>query len=78
MQIRIVTPAEHETLLPSLIEVLRDSVESGASVGFDEWMGAAVEPRGRRPEPRRKDGKGKHPVGPRGRPGNIRHQGRKR
>jgi GNAT superfamily N-acetyltransferase len=34
MQIRIVTPAEHETLLPGLIEVLRDSVESGASVGF--------------------------------------------
>lgn len=34
MQIRIVTPAEHETLLPGLIDVLRDSVESGASVGF--------------------------------------------
>ena len=34
MQIRIVTPAEHETLLPGLIEVLRDSVDSGASVGF--------------------------------------------
>jgi GNAT superfamily N-acetyltransferase len=34
MQIRIVTPAEHESLLPGLIEVLRDSVESGASVGF--------------------------------------------
>jgi GNAT superfamily N-acetyltransferase len=34
MQIRIVTPAEHETLLPGLIEVLRDSVADGASVGF--------------------------------------------
>ncbi len=34
MQIRIVTPAEHESLLPGLIEVLRDSVDSGASVGF--------------------------------------------
>lgn len=34
MQIRIVTPAEHDTLLPGLIEVLRDSVDSGASVGF--------------------------------------------
>jgi ribonuclease R len=28
--------------------------------------------------PPRKDGKGKHVVGKRGRPGNIRHQGRKR
>ena len=34
MQIRIVTPAEHESLLPGLIEVLRDSVASGASVGY--------------------------------------------
>ncbi|KLE35551.1 ribonuclease R [Aurantiacibacter luteus] len=40
-----------------------------------------VEPRGKRPDkkPRRdgrKDAKGKHQVGQRGRPGNIRHQGR--
>ncbi|QZH74802.1 MAG: VacB/RNase II family 3'-5' exoribonuclease [Erythrobacter sp.] len=38
-----------------------------------------VEPRGARPEKRerpRKDHKGKHQVGQRGRPGNIRHQGR--
>jgi GNAT superfamily N-acetyltransferase len=34
MQIRIVTPAEHDSLLPGLIEVLRDSVASGASVGY--------------------------------------------
>ena len=38
-----------------------------------------VEPRGRRPEKKpRKDRKGKHQVGKRGRPGNIRHQGRKK
>jgi acetyltransferase len=44
MQIRIVTPAEHEALLPGLIEVLRDSVDSGASVGFvapPAWAEAA-------------------------------------
>ena len=56
--------------------------------------GQKVEPRGKRPEkkhrkggshmggPRkagaRKDDKGKHAVGKRGRPGNIRHQGRKK
>ncbi len=56
--------------------------------------GKKVEPRGKRPEkkhrkggshmggPRkagaRKDDKGKHAVGKRGRPGNIRHQGRKK
>ncbi|MEQ8773350.1 MAG: RNB domain-containing ribonuclease, partial [Erythrobacter sp.] len=42
----------------------------------------AIEPRGRRPErrPRREGQKkvGKHAVGKRGRPGNIRHQGRRR
>jgi ribonuclease R len=49
--------------------------------------GAAVVPRGARPEPRerrggprkngpRTDGQGKHELGRRGRPGNIRHQGR--
>jgi ribonuclease R len=45
--------------------------------------GQAVEPRGARPERRerdrggpRRDGAGKHQVGARGRPGNIRHQGR--
>jgi ribonuclease R len=37
--------------------------------------GGRVEPRGNRPEPRRT---GKPPMGKRGRPGNIRHQGRKR
>src|SRR5690606_39011607 len=37
--------------------------------------GAAVEPRGARPEPKKK---GRYQQGPRGRPGNIRHQGRKR
>jgi ribonuclease R len=38
-----------------------------------------VEPRGRRPEKKpRKDRQGKHVVGKRGRPGNIRHQGRKK
>ncbi len=46
--------------------------------------GQKVEPRGRRPDkkPKKnwkgKDQKGKHLVGKRGRPGNIRHQGRKR
>ncbi|MFZ9396127.1 MAG: S1 RNA-binding domain-containing protein, partial [Erythrobacter sp.] len=39
--------------------------------------GMAIEPRGARPAPRRADKpKGKHMVGKRGRPGNIRHQGR--
>jgi ribonuclease R len=44
--------------------------------------GQAIEPRGSRPPVRerkpgpRKDFQGKHPVGQRGRPGNIRHQGR--
>jgi len=45
--------------------------------------GAPIEPRGSRPDDRRrgrggprKDGKGKHQVGQRGRPGNIRHQGK--
>ncbi len=41
-----------------------------------------VEPRGNRPQPRQNGKQGKHPPkhpgGPRGRPGNIRHQGRKR
>ncbi|KLI63867.1 ribonuclease R [Aurantiacibacter marinus] len=49
--------------------------------------GQKVQPRGDRPAPRkdrsfkngpRKDKQGKHQVGPRGRPGNIRHQGRKK
>jgi GNAT superfamily N-acetyltransferase len=34
MHIRIVTAAERGTLMPGLIEVLRDAVDSGASVGF--------------------------------------------
>src|SRR5205085_292212 len=37
-----------------------------------ETGGQRVEPRGSRPEAK----KPKHPVGKRGRPGNIRHQGR--
>ncbi len=43
--------------------------------------GQPIEPRGSRPRARsriRKDRKGKHQVGKRGRPGNIRHQGRKK
>ncbi|MXO64490.1 ribonuclease R [Altericroceibacterium endophyticum] len=51
--------------------------------------GSSVEPRGKRPPPRKgkpaapkdksdKDKKGKHMQGKRGRPGNIRHQGRKK
>ncbi|WAT18351.1 ribonuclease R [Aurantiacibacter sp. MUD11] len=41
--------------------------------------GQRIEPRGRRPEKKpRRDRKGKHLVGKRGRPGNIRHQGRKK
>lgn len=39
--------------------------------------GQPIEPRGRRPQPKpRRDRQGKHMVGKRGRPGNIRHQGR--
>ncbi|MEE1876422.1 ribonuclease R [Altererythrobacter litoralis] len=38
--------------------------------------GMEIEPRGNRPPPRRGPPKGKHMVGKRGRPGNIRHQGR--
>jgi ribonuclease R len=37
--------------------------------------GKPIEPRGARPEPKKK-GRSKHPQGQRGRPGNIRHQGR--
>ncbi|RJY08470.1 ribonuclease R [Aurantiacibacter aquimixticola] len=37
-----------------------------------------VEPRGKRPQSPRKDRKGKHQVGKRRRPGNVRHQGRGR
>ncbi len=43
--------------------------------------GSAIEPRGARVEPRpgqKPGGQGKHVAGKRGRPGNIRHQGRKR
>ncbi len=40
-----------------------------------ESDGSAIEPRGSRPAPKRK---GKYITGKRGRPGNIRHQGRKR
>ncbi|NVE94031.1 ribonuclease R [Altererythrobacter lutimaris] len=43
--------------------------------------GNAIEPRGARPAPRygeRKGGKGKYKAGKRGRPSNIRHQGRRR
>ncbi|MBD3730824.1 MAG: VacB/RNase II family 3'-5' exoribonuclease [Sphingomonadales bacterium] len=53
-----------------------------------EVQTGGIEPRGNRPPPRskprgkpkgpRKDAQGKHEVGKRGRPGNIRHQGRKR
>ena len=39
--------------------------------------GQALEPRGQRPKARR-DRQGKHLVGKRGRPGNIRHQGRRK
>ena len=38
--------------------------------------GAAIEPRGARPEA--KKGRSKHPQGQRGRPANIRHQGKRR
>ncbi len=42
--------------------------------------GNPIEPRGRRPYPRKDPGKktGKYKVGKRGRPGNIRHQGRRK
>lgn len=49
-----------------------------------DGKGGKVEPRGKRPPPRRKkpteikDKAGKHMQGQRGRPGNIRHQGRKK
>ena len=35
-----------------------------------------VQPRGKRPDKPKRDRKGKHQVGRRGRPGNVRHQGR--
>ena len=44
---------------------------------IDADGGKPIEPRGARPEPRNK-GRGKHPQGQRGRPANIRHQGRGR
>jgi acetyltransferase len=34
--IRIVTPAEHDSLVPGLVDVLRDCVAGGASLGFIE------------------------------------------
>jgi len=40
--------------------------------------GQPIEPRGARPEPPRKDRKGKYTQGRRGRPANIRHQGKRR
>ncbi|WP_211371421.1 ribonuclease R [Altericroceibacterium indicum] len=49
-----------------------------------DGKGGKIEPRGNRPPPRRKkptemkDKAGKHMQGKRGRPGNIRHQGRKK
>jgi ribonuclease R len=43
----------------------------------DAEGGKPIEPRGARPEPKKK-GRSKHPQGQRGRPGNIRHQGRGR
>ncbi len=43
----------------------------------DSDGGKPIEPRGKRPEPKKK-GRAKHPQGQRGRPANIRHQGRGR
>jgi ribonuclease R len=43
---------------------------------IDSDGGKPIEPRGARPEA--KKGRGKHPQGQRGRPGNIRHQGKRR
>jgi GNAT superfamily N-acetyltransferase len=34
--IRVVTPAEHDSLVPGLVDVLRDCVADGASLGFIE------------------------------------------
>jgi GNAT superfamily N-acetyltransferase len=42
MLVRLVTPADHDALLPGLVEVLRDSVDDGASVGFVTLPSAAV------------------------------------
>ena len=52
----------------------------GAALKFevpDTDGGKPIEPRGARPEPKKK-GRAKHPQGQRGRPANIRHQGRGR
>ncbi len=43
----------------------------------EDGDGQRVEPRGRKPKPKR-DRKGKHTIGQRGRPRTIRHQGRKK
>ncbi len=58
---------------------------SGALKFEPPEFAGSIEPRGNRPAPRRKgkppirhDKAGKHIVGKRGRPGNIRHQGRKK
>ena len=58
---------------------------SGALKFEPPEFAGSIEPRGNRPAPRRKakpqirhDKAGKHVVGKRGRPGNIRHQGRKK
>ena len=43
--------------------------------------GQEIEPRGNRPPPRRKSGppkQGKYMAGKRGRPGNVRHQGKRK
>ncbi|MBD2841788.1 ribonuclease R [Erythrobacter rubeus] len=61
--------------------------ESNALTGALKFVpvdadGNAIEARGRRPEPRRRGAggpkKGKYQTGKRGRPGNIRHQGRRK
>ena len=44
---------------------------------LDTDGGKPIVPRGKRPEPKEK-GRSKHPQGQRGRPANIRHQGRGR
>ena len=53
-----------------LTGALKFELEQGGS--------SRVEPRGNRPAPNGKPAKGKHMVGKRGRPGNMRHQNRKK
>ena len=60
----------------AIVRVLKDEGYV-ADFRLDSDGGKPIEPRGKRLEPAKK-GRSKHPQGQRGRPANIRHQGRGR